>query len=486
MIRNKKFKRFWFLGVLLFQCLPIGIIVYFAWGFRNYPESGGWMQDLKNNCKVYTHFNAQNRYFNWDGDCVDGFANGYGQLLVYEGQRPLYRFEGELLNGKMEDKGKFIVFSDGDYYEGGFKNSKIHGFGHYYNDDGDHYEGFYEEGIRTGQGTYWYSPESQKLKYEGQWKENLEHGQGQLIYRNGKIISGQFEKGVLVKELESSVQELNTLPKNILITNDDGVEDLDRLKCLAEEVAQFADRVVIAACKRNRSSTSTVMAMPKQGFIDVKCLSADSSNQIYIYEVDGYPADCVLWAALGFFQSKGENIDLVISGINGGPNIGVEWFGSGTIGAARTAALAGIPAIAVSGIDEDNEPNDNLATICQWVSKVAQSPLIGMIKPFEYLTISIPEKLDKIKGVKIVERAITYNNPPFYLEKGEDQNKIGQNVKWSLKPLDPLNVYDQTANRDVNYYYDNYVVVVPMSVNENNFESLPSYKKYESVLPSIN
>ena len=53
--------------------------------------------------------------------------------------------------------------------------------------------------------------------------------------------------------------------------------------------------------------------------------------------------------------------DLVISGINGGPNLGDDWFGSGTIGAARTAAYIGIPSVArLSEVEirEDSRPHD--------------------------------------------------------------------------------------------------------------------------------
>ncbi len=487
MIRKKEFKSIWVIGIVLFQLLPIGIIVFFAFGFRNYSDQEGWMFNVEKDCKVYTHSNFQNRHFNWNGLCENGFAQGQGRLIVYEGRRQLYQFEGELQDGRIEGNGKWLILSDGNYYEGAFKNGRLHGLGHYYNDDGDHYEGFYENGLKSGWGTYWYPPESLKLKYEGQWKNNLENGEGRIFYRNGKITSGVFEMGKLQSTIRKIQQPVKTkVPKNILITNDDGVEDLNRLKCLAEKVSQFADVVVVAVSNQNRSGTSNNMIMAKQGYINVKCLSADSSKQIFIYEVQGYPADCVIWAGLGFFQKIGKNIDLVLSGINGGPNIGVEWFGSGTIGAARTAALAGIPAIAISGIDEDKESSENLERICNWVAAMAQTPLVGQMKAFEYLTVSIPEDLDEIKGTKFLERAVSFNNPPFYLENKTGDGKIGEASTWVLKEGDPAAIYDPSAVNDVNFYSDNYIVIVPMSVNENNLGSLPRYKKLKATLPSIN
>jgi 5'/3'-nucleotidase SurE len=59
---------------------------------------------------------------------------------------------------------------------------------------------------------------------------------------------------------------------------------------------------------------------------------------------DGYPADCVNWA----LNTAKLKVDVVVSGINEGLNAGKSACTSGTIGAARTAALAGIPAVAIS------------------------------------------------------------------------------------------------------------------------------------------
>lgn len=481
---QKFLNSFSLLGLLLFQVLPLAIILFHLYGFSKWTEDSGWIENVEKNCKYFTNHNFQNRHFTWSGDCREGFAHGEGKLTLFEGGKALYQLEGFLNMGKMEGYAKMQFLKDGDLYEGSFKNSRLHGAGHYYNDDGDHYEGEYKNGQKSGYGVYWYEPDRSELKYAGFWKADQKNGEGILYYRNGEKIRGEFVDGVLIKKSSLKPVQNQEPPKNILITNDDGVEDLARLECLAEAMSRFADLVVVAVSRQNQSGTSNSMLIPKQGFIQTRRLSADTSRQIFIYEVEGYPSDCVLLAALGIFKEKGKTIDLVVSGINGGANYGAQWFGSGTIGAARTAALAKIPAIAVSGIDEDNEQGENLKKICRWTADFVQSPIIQTIRPLEYLTISLPENLDDIKGIKILERAITFDAPPFYLEKEKTSSpKTGAETTWVLKPVDASKTYQTPAEHDVFYYHQNYIVVVPMSVNENNADALPRYKLQEAELP---
>ena len=482
MKKNRVLRNPWFAGIVLFQALPIALLIWNVHGQHQQTSDAGWMSSMGGSCKVFTNNNYQNRSFSWSGNCVDGYADGYGELEILENGRTILGIVGSLTKGKLEGKASLQFMVDGDLYEGSFQSSIIHGKGHFYNDDGDHYEGEYKRGIRSGYGVYWYPPESPLLKYEGEWRNGQQEGVGKLYHRNGKTEKGIFQAG----RLEKSVAEgsPNSIPKNILITNDDGIEDMTRLQCLAEAFSPFADKILIAVSSQNRSSTSNLTQITKAGYVKVKQLSVDSVRQIYTYQVEGYPGDCVLFGALGFFWEQGETIDLVVSGINGGGNIGVEWFGSGTIGAARTAALAKIPAIAISGIDEDRDEQKPLARICQWAAELVQSPIIGSIKPLEYLTVSIPEDLDKLKGVKVLERAITFDAPPFYLEKSSSEEKETLGTEhWQMSPLDRTGIYDLKAHHDVSLYYQNYIVVVPMSVDENIPDRLHSYKQYEGKIP---
>lgn len=128
----------------------------------------------------------------------------------------------------------------------------------------------------------------------------------------------------------------------VLVTNDDGItaEGLSVLSLWAREQGH---QVVVTAPTRNASGQSGAISLGKP----LTVLEVKAGH----WAVGGTPADCVR-IALGFL---GFHPDLVLSGINHGANLGQDVHASGTIGAARMAAIRGIPAVAVSarGLDWD-------------------------------------------------------------------------------------------------------------------------------------
>src|SRR3989339_1996642 len=128
----------------------------------------------------------------------------------------------------------------------------------------------------------------------------------------------------------------------ILVTNDDGIdaEGLDILVTYlkaASERSGSRHEITVIAPEGERSGVSHAMTLRHP--TKVKKLSEST------YTCSGTPADCVIVARLGIMEGRP---DLVISGINRGPNLGTDIIYSGTCGAARQAALVGIPAMAVS------------------------------------------------------------------------------------------------------------------------------------------
>ncbi len=121
----------------------------------------------------------------------------------------------------------------------------------------------------------------------------------------------------------------------ILLTNDDGVHAAG-LRALALELSPDHE-VWIFAPEGERSGISNAMTLRNPG----KVLRLGER----IYSCSGTPADCVILAKLGALPFEP---DLVVSGINHGPNLGTDIIYSGTCGAARQAVLNGMPGIAVS------------------------------------------------------------------------------------------------------------------------------------------
>jgi len=123
---------------------------------------------------------------------------------------------------------------------------------------------------------------------------------------------------------------------NILITNDDGygASGIEALKkALAKE-----HNVFVVAPSQNRSAASVKITLEEPVTLE-KVGDRD-------YKCSGFPADCV--AAILKSDYLEEKMDLVITGINHGANLGTDIVYSGTCGAAKQASLMGVPAIAVS------------------------------------------------------------------------------------------------------------------------------------------
>ena len=116
------------------------------------------------------------------------------------------------------------------------------------------------------------------------------------------------------------------MPKHILVTNDDGVN---------------APGLLALVPDRNWSGGGHVKTLDRA--LRVKEVRLADGTQAFA--ADGAPSDCVALATLGYFQQP---VDLVVSGINAGANLGHDVTYSGTVTAAMEAVIAGVPGIAIS------------------------------------------------------------------------------------------------------------------------------------------
>lgn len=133
----------------------------------------------------------------------------------------------------------------------------------------------------------------------------------------------------------------------ILVTNDDGIYS-PGLSCLAKCAAEYGEVIVMAPdveqSSMGQAITSAKPITYKKSPIHFEGMEA--------YRVSGTPADCV---ALGTHLF--DDIDLVLSGINIGANLGNSAWHSGTLSAARQAVLFGIRGVAFSVSVDDEEPD---------------------------------------------------------------------------------------------------------------------------------
>lgn len=179
----------------------------------------------------------------------------------------------------------------------------------------------------------------------------------------------------------------------ILITNDDGIRS-PGIAAAAEAVADLGELLVVAPHKQQ---TGMGRAFPREedtGKIDLTELTIND-EKILAYGLHGSPA---LSVAHGVLELSSRKIDLCISGINYGENVGSILTCSGTLGAAFEASSHGIPAIAASlemdmKVHWTNEFEDNDWTEAkQMLRKVAEQVLLeGMPKQVDILNINVPK-----------------------------------------------------------------------------------------------
>jgi 5'-nucleotidase len=266
-------------------------------------------------------------------------------------------------------------------------------------------------------------------------------------------------------------------PTRVLLTNDNGIDDTGLVE-LARAFARVpGTEVVVVAATEDRSGTSNFMGATREREYRVE--RRNLGPGIEAWALDGYPADCVIFALSGPLRERPP--DVVISGINGGPNLGDDWFGSGTIGAARTAAYFGLPAVAVSGVEDDDPAAVELAT--SWVVDFVRSGFVAALEAPEYLTVSLPvQHPDGIQGARIVERArgLISGEARRVAKEGQEPGAI---ETWRLEVL--VEPDRAGGNSDVRAVQDGYVAIVPMRADESDTRLLDRLGDRSHLIPSV-
>ena len=181
----------------------------------------------------------------------------------------------------------------------------------------------------------------------------------------------------------------------ILVTNDDGIF-AQGLWALVKELKTIA-QVVVVAPDREQSAIGTAVTLRNplrvQSMIPVV-------PGVETYSVDGTPADSVILALSKLVKNK---IDMVISGINQGLNLGDDVLISGTVGAALQGYLRGFPALAISVAAADNPYLNNAAKLATLLAKRIHS---NGLPANIFLNVNLPNlPMSKIEGVKIARLA---------------------------------------------------------------------------------
>jgi 5'-nucleotidase len=162
----------------------------------------------------------------------------------------------------------------------------------------------------------------------------------------------------------------------IIVTNDDGVYSPGIL-ALGEVAAKFGEVRIVAPHAEMSSAAHSITASRPLTY------KRTPIKDIEAYRVNGTPADCV---ALGLHHW--ERVDFVLSGINLGSNLGNSIWHSGTLAAAKQAALLGVRGIALSVPVAEAEPDFEL--LKPWVAKVLE--LLLPARELSLVNVNLPSK----------------------------------------------------------------------------------------------
>ena len=237
---------------------------------------------------------------------------------------------------------------------------------------------------------------------------------------------------------------------NILVSNDDGILS-NGIRALIEALSP-CHNVYVVAPDRERSAAGHSLTLQSP----LRVEEVDSKyGAKRCWMTTGTPTDCIK-LAVNAILSENEQPDLVISGINHGPNLGSDILYSGTVSCAMEGAMIGIPGIATSLASLKNEYSEFKIAgeiTAQLVKKLEQYK----IPPKTILNVNIPA-LDKedIAGIKITEmgsRIITDN----YEKRVDPRGKI---YYWAAGRL---TMEPDNANTDIAAIKNNMISITPIT-----------------------
>ena len=246
----------------------------------------------------------------------------------------------------------------------------------------------------------------------------------------------------------------------ILLSNDDGYRS-PGLRVLAAELARHG-QVTVVAPDRDRSGASNSLTL------DVP-IRAEQLDNGFI-RVNGTPTDCVHLAITGLLD---EEPDVVVAGINHGPNLGDDVLYSGTVAAATEGRFLGLPAIAVS-IDSHRPTHlQTAATFAgRLVSALADMDLSGGV----ILNVNVPDlPAEQIRGMRATRLG--------HRHKAEAVTRIldprGRPMYW-VGPAGPEQ--DAGEGTDFHAQREGYVSVTPLQVDLTRHEALPPLGRWLGTL----
>jgi len=247
------------------------------------------------------------------------------------------------------------------------------------------------------------------------------------------------------------------MEKTILITNDDGIR-AEGLLTLEKALADLGKTVVVAP-ESEQSATSHAITL--DGPLRIKKYSHER------YSVTGTPTDCVLLAVHGILGSRP---DIVVSGINHGPNMGEDVTYSGTVAAAIEGNILGIDSIAVSITSWEPESFEAAGRIAGYLADrmLARDGVAGT----SLWNVNIPPVPEaEIKGIRVTRLGSRVYNDSIIRKtdpRGKDYFWIGGGEPG----------WNADEKSDFTAVSDGYVSVTPLKVDMTDYKSVLELERW--------
>ena len=227
----------------------------------------------------------------------------------------------------------------------------------------------------------------------------------------------------------------------ILISNDDGYQ-ADGIIQLAKSLGEIAE-VIVVAPSENKSAASSSLTIGKP----LKPIQIEKN----VYAIDATPSDCVHLALCGFIK---ESIDLVVTGINFGANLGDDVIYSGTVAGAIEGRFLGLPSIAMSLASWECKHFDTAGNIAKLlVNQIDKAPLAYNT----IINVNVPDiPISEIKGIRSTRLGNRHKSEPS-IQDSKDPSLywIGENGKEA----------DNGDGTDFHAVSNNFVSVTPLQID---------------------
>jgi 5'-nucleotidase len=241
-----------------------------------------------------------------------------------------------------------------------------------------------------------------------------------------------------------------------MLTNDDGVH-APGLKMLFQQSLDLGKTVIVAPEHDNSAAShSLTMSRPLR-------VHEIAEN---IYTINGTPTDCV---TIGIGKILPQKPDLVISGINPGPNLGDDVSYSGTVSAAIESTMLGIPSIAVS-LAAESEPL-HYGTAAAFVVRLAKIILGKGLPKDTLLNVNVPNTASEgIEGVAFTRRGRRLYDDAIK----ETFDPWGRKHYWIGGGTPSFDAGEDTDSAAISV---NKVSITPMHLDPTNYEALKFLQK---------